>query len=329
MNDADPGAPPAPGTSTVIVVGGPTASGKSALAIDLAERLDGVVVNADSMQVYRDLRILTARPSAEDEARVPHRLFGTLDAADICSAARWRDMAEAAIAEIHATGKRAIVVGGTGLYLRALMQGLADIPAIPDAVRAAARARHAGIGGAAFHAELAERDPAMAARLAPGDSQRLIRAREVLDATGRSLADWQAGAAAAPVAHRFDVVLLLPPRDALYAACDARLEAMIDAGALDEVAVLAARADAGAVPDDAPLLKALGMPELRAYLAGDLGRAAALAAAQQATRRFAKRQMTWFRHQLPEAATPPIERLVRIDEKYSFEIGVKIFSKIT
>jgi tRNA dimethylallyltransferase len=312
----------------VVIVGGPTASGKSALAIALAERLDGTVVNADSMQVYRDLAILTARPTAADTARVPHRLFGFLDAADFCSAARWRDLASAEIAAIHETGRRAIVVGGTGLYLRALMQGMAAVPPIPAAVRTAARARHAELGAAAFHAALAGRDPVMAARLAPGDSQRVVRAWEVVEATGRSLADWQADATdAAPFAY--DVLLLLPPRSALYAACDARFDAMLATGALDEVRALEARVADGAVANDAPLLKALGIPELRALLRGDLDRAGAVAAAQQATRRFAKRQTTWFRHQLPAAATPPVRRVMRIDEKFSDKILDEIFSKIT
>ena len=230
----------------VFVVGGPTASGKSAFAMALAERFDGVVINADSMQVYRDLAILTARPSAGDEARVPHRLFGLLDAADICSVARWRDLALAEIDAAHADGRRAIVVGGSGLYLRALMSGIAPVPPIPQAVRDAARARHVELGAMAFHAALAGRDPVMAARLAPGDRQRTIRAWEVIEATGRSLADWQAETAAA-VPFVFDVVLLLPPRAALYAACDSRFAAMLDVGALDEVRALDARVANGEV----------------------------------------------------------------------------------
>jgi tRNA dimethylallyltransferase len=312
----------------VIVVGGPTASGKSALAMDLAERLDGVVVNADSMQVYRDLHLLTARPSPEDEARVPHRLFGVLDGAEVCSAARWRALALDEIAAAHAAGRRAIVVGGTGLYLRALMSGIAAVPPIPEAVRAAARKRHAATGGAAFHAALAARDPAMAVRLAPGDSQRLVRAWEVLEATGRSLADWQADAVA-DTPFAFDVVLLLPPRDVLYASCDRRFVAMVEGGAVEEVRALTDRVAAGEVATVAPLLKALGVPELRAYLRGEIGRDAMIAAAQQATRRFAKRQTTWFRHQVPADATPPLRRVLRTDEKYSVALTEEIFLKIS
>src|SRR4051812_3908656 len=229
---------PRPGTA-VLAIGGPTASGKSALALDAAEAFGGTVINADSMQVYADLAVLTARPGPEALARVPHRLYGVLPATEACSAARWRDMALDAIAEAAGQGRLPVVVGGTGLYLRALMEGLAEIPSVPAPVRADARARHARLGGPAFHAGLAARDPAMAARLAPGDTQRLIRAWEVLEATGRSLADWQAAPSAGPPPGlRFATLVLDPPRDALYAACDGRFRAMVAAGALDEVARL-------------------------------------------------------------------------------------------
>lgn len=314
---------------TVIIVGGPTASGKSALATLLAERLGGVVINADSMQIYRDLRILTARPGAEDEARAPHRLFGLLDAGDVCSAARWRDLAVAEVEAAHASGRRAIVAGGTGLYLRTLMSGLADVPPVADEVRRQARVRHAEIGADAFHAALAARDPAMAARLAPGDTQRVLRAWEVFEATGRSLAEWQAATRARAAAWWFDMVLLLPPREVLYAACDARLAAMVTEGALDEVAALHARAVRGEIAPDVPLLKALGVPELRAHLCGDMALDAAIVAAQQATRRFAKRQMTWFRHQVPLDPVRPLHRVLRLSEKFSVSNFEEIFSKIS
>ena len=179
------------GDAPVIVIGGPTACGKSGLALEIAERLDGVVINGDAIQVYRDLRLLTARPSVADEGRVPHRLYGTLEATETCSAGRWQTMALAEIEAARAAGKRAVVVGGTGLYLRALTEGIAPIPDIPAAVRAAARARFAAIGNVEFHAELAARDPVMAARLDAADGQRAMRAWEVLEATGRSLAQWQ------------------------------------------------------------------------------------------------------------------------------------------
>ena len=279
----------------VVLVGGPTASGKSALALDLAEALDGVVVNADSMQVYRDLAVVTARPGAEDLARAPHRLYGTVDGAERCSAARWREMAVAEIDAAHADGRLPIVAGGTGLYLRALTDGLSDIPDVPEAVRTETMARHAELGGAAFHAALAERDPVMAARLNPGDSQRLIRAWEVLEATGRSLADWQAEPVSGPPpGYRFRTIVLVPPRAPLYAACDRRFAAMMETGAVEEVAALLARHLDPALP----VMKVLGVPEIARFLAGETDRDTAIAQAQQATRRYAKRQLTWFRNQV-------------------------------
>ncbi|HEU0070572.1 MAG TPA: tRNA (adenosine(37)-N6)-dimethylallyltransferase MiaA [Alphaproteobacteria bacterium] len=286
----------------LLVIGGPTASGKSALALALAEKLalegmGGAIINADSMQIYRGLPILTAQPCAADLARAPHLLYGALDIAETCSAGRWLEMATAAIAEARAQGRLPIVVGGTGLYLRSLTGGLAPIPPIPEAVRAATRARLAEIGPAAFHGELAARDPEMAARLRPSDSQRLSRAAEVLAATGRSLADWQRDAAPPPVEGRIRTILLSPPRGELYAACDARFAAMLAQGALEEAAGVAARIEAEALVDSLPALKTLGLRELIAFSKGSLDLAGATAAAQQATRNYAKRQTTWFRGQ--------------------------------
>ncbi|HEV2675172.1 MAG TPA: tRNA (adenosine(37)-N6)-dimethylallyltransferase MiaA [Aliidongia sp.] len=281
----------------LIIVAGPTASGKSALALGIARAFDGTIINADSMQVYRDLRILTARPDDAALAAAPHRLDGILDGAELCSAARWAALAHGEIAAAHRAGRLPIVVGGTGLYLRTLLQGIAAVPEIPDAMREAARARHREVGGEAFRVELARLDPAAAGRLPAGDSQRLVRAYEVVAATGRTLGDWQrAGAQDVP---RYDSrqFVLLPPRDALYAACDGRLQGMIAAGALDEVAALIAR---GLSPD-LPICKAVGVPELVRHLAGELDLATATAAAQQATRNYAKRQFTWFRRQLADA----------------------------
>lgn len=310
----------------VIVIGGPTASGKSGLAMAIAERLDGAVINADAIQVYRDLRLLTARPSEADEHRVPHRLYGFLDATEICSAGRWQELALAEIAAAAAAGKRAVVVGGTGLYLRALMEGIAPVPDIPADIRAAARARHATLGAAAFHAEVAARDPVMAARLSPGDSQRVMRAWEVIEATGRSLASWQQAPVAVPDL-KFILIVLMRPREDIYAACDARLEAMIDAGVLDEVAALVRRAEIEKLDPSLPILKAVGYAELAAHLAGRTTLEAALAAAQQQTRRYAKRQMTWFRHQLPgRGGTVPANVEVL---KFSFVNAPEIFSKIS
>jgi len=277
----------------VILVTGPTASGKSGLALALAERFDGVVINADSMQVYRELAILTARPEAEALARAPHRLYGLLPGDEPCSAGRWRGLALAEIEAALGAGRLPIVVGGTGLYLKALEGGLAGLPEIPEEIRAAARACHVELGAVAFHAALSARDPAMGERLHPSDRQRAIRAWEVLEATGRSLAEWQAeqGGEASP--YRFARIVLAPPRAALYAACDGRFEVMLDKGGLEEVRALLALGLDPALP----VMKALGVPELAAHLRGEMTLERAVAQAQQATRRYAKRQMTWLRTQ--------------------------------
>ncbi|MDH3231873.1 MAG: tRNA (adenosine(37)-N6)-dimethylallyltransferase MiaA [Alphaproteobacteria bacterium] len=279
----------------VLILAGPTASGKSALALALAGEFDGVVINADSMQVYRELRILTARPTPQDEERAPHRLYGVLSAAERCSAGSWRGMALAEIAAAHDAGRLPIVCGGTGLYLKALAGGLSPMPIIPASVRERLTARLAVDGAAVLHAELASRDPDIAARLDSNDSQRIVRALEVLEATGQSLAAWQAGPAEPPARNlRFATILLAPPREALYSACEKRLAAMLTAGALDEVRQL----NAMALNPSLPAMKAVGVREFSEYLAGNCDLPAALAAARQATRRYAKRQMTWFRHQI-------------------------------
>ncbi|HVJ55026.1 MAG TPA: tRNA (adenosine(37)-N6)-dimethylallyltransferase MiaA [Aliidongia sp.] len=276
----------------IIVIAGPTASGKSTLALELAERLGGTVINADSMQIYRDLEILTARPDPAAVARAPHRLYGVLDGAELSSVASWIDLARAEIA----MAKLPILCGGTGLYLRALLQGIAPVPPIPDPVRQAARALHAELGGEAFRAALGRIDPEAASRLNAGDSQRLVRAYEVVTATGRPLGDWQREAAAESDLDPL-IFTLLPPREELYAAIDGRFAAMVRAGALDEVRALIARNLDPALP----IMKALGVPELARHLAGAISLDAAIAEAQQASRRYAKRQYTWFRHQLPAA----------------------------
>lgn len=293
-----------PDAKPVLIVAGPTASGKSALALAVAELFGGAVINADSMQVYRELRILTARPSPDDEARVPHRLYGVLSARETCSAGHWRDMALAEIRAAQEKGLLPVVCGGTGLYLKALTDGLSPMPEVPPPVRAAVRDRLKRGGSRELHRELADRDPTMAARLEPGDGQRIARALEILDATGRSLAAWQETMPDGPPPDlRFSTVLLMPPRDALYATCDRRLEAMIEAGALDEVRQLVAMGLDPALP----AMKALGIPELARHLAGDCDLETAIAAAQQATRRYAKRQMTWLRHQIIADFTIPAQ----------------------
>jgi tRNA dimethylallyltransferase len=305
-----------PSDPPLLLIGGPTASGKSALAVALAEEFGGTVINADSMQIYRDLRILTARPGPAEEARVPHRLFGTLDAADPCSAARWAGMAEAEIASAVRAGRVPILVGGTGLYFRALVSGLADIPPIPQEIRIEARRLRKSLGGAGFRAALAARDPEGSARLAAGDTQRLLRAYEVFQTTGRAIGAWQSEQAVAPRHARVATIVLLSPRDVLYAACDARFSAMIAAGAVDEVrSLLARRLDPGL-----PAMKAVGVPELARHLAGEMALDEAIRLGQQATRRYAKRQMTWFRHQMADAMT--------VSAQFSESISPKIFAFI-
>ncbi len=281
----------------MIVLAGPTASGKSALALSVAEALAqkgvaAILINADSMQVYRELRMLTARPSDAEEARAPHRLYGTMPAAEACSAARWRDSAEDEINAALDAGHVPILVGGTGLYIRALIDGLAPVPEIPEDVRATARSKLETEGLEQFHRALSERDPCGAARLAPGDRQRLLRAWEVIEATGRPLSAWQSDGQPGLSTPIFKI-LLETDRDALYARCDARFDAMIAAGALDEVRGLAA---AGLDPA-LPAMKALGVPALLTHLAGEIDLDEATARAKQATRNYAKRQLTWFRHQ--------------------------------
>ena len=279
------------------MIGGPTASGKSALAVDAAECLGGVVVNADSMQLYRDLPILTSWPDDVLRARAPHRLYGVLDGAERCSAGRWRSMALAEIERIHGDGALPILVGGTGLYLRALLDGLAPVPAIPETVREAVRTLFEREGSVGLHARLAARDPEAAGRLKPGDRQRVMRAYEVIESTGRSLLSWQA--------ERHDrytgraaVLVLEPPRDALYDACNTRFEHMMAAGALDEAAHLLARGLNPALP----VMKAVGVRALLDHLSGVTELERALELGRQATRHYAKRQTTWFRTQMPGGA---------------------------
>jgi tRNA dimethylallyltransferase len=276
----------------VVIIAGPTASGKSALALELAERLDAVIINADSMQSYRDLHILTARPDAAAERRAPHRLYGYFDAAERGSAARWRVLALAEIAAATRAGRLPILVGGTGLYLRAVETGLAPVPEIPAQVRQEAIELHRALGGVVFRERLAQFDPAAAKRLFPGDKQRLVRAFEVVRATGVPIAEWQQRTDPEP-AYRFATILLAPPRNRLHAACDARFVAMIEAGALGEAARLAARG----LDPGLPAMKAVGIPEILSHLRGEMPLDNAIAAAQRATRNYAKRQMTWFRHQ--------------------------------
>jgi tRNA dimethylallyltransferase len=310
-------------TGRVLVLAGPTASGKSALAVTLARELGGTIINADSMQVYRDLPILTAQPDAAQQSAVPHLLYGYLALDDPGNAECWAALAASAIAAVQAVGRLPILVGGTGLYLRALMQGLSPIPDIPPEIRAEARALLAEIGPEELHRRLAERDPETALRLKPRDRQRLARAWEVLAASGRSITWWQAQPTRPPTRQRFLSFVSMPERESLYAACDRRFLALMEAGAEAEIAAALARYSSSAL--DAGGGRALGFAELCAFLQGRTSRAVAVAAAQQSTRNYAKRQVTWFRRQLPEAnfISPDMQNM-----KFSQSYLTKIYPKI-
>ncbi|HEY0596910.1 tRNA (adenosine(37)-N6)-dimethylallyltransferase MiaA [Sphingopyxis sp.] len=288
------------------LIAGPTASGKSALAVALAKSLgNGTVINADASQVYADLAILSARPTDTEMDGVPHRLFGHVDAAEPHNAARWADEARAAIAAAHEAGDVPILVGGTGLYFRTLLTGIAPVPQIDPRIRETVRAMPV----AQAHAALAGLDPEAAARLHPADTTRVARALEVVRATGRTLADWQqarAGGIADAVA--LAPLVLLPPRDWLRDRCDARLVQMFDHGAVAEAETLLARH----LDPDLPAMRAIGVPQIASHLRGEIGRAGALEAAQAATRQYAKRQYTWFRHQ-PPAGWPRHTESLNID----------------
>jgi tRNA dimethylallyltransferase len=283
--------------SKAVLIAGPTASGKSALALELAQKTGGVVINADSMQVYRDLRIITARPTPEEEAKAPHLLYGHVDAAINFSAGSWVADAAAALAQARAQNRLPIFVGGSGLYFKALTRGLSAVPPIPSGIREAVRARLERDGVEALHAELALRDPQSAERLKPRDRTRIARALEVVEATGRSLTDWHRdGLPPLLPPGQFNALFLEPDREALYARIDARFDAMLKAGALDEVEALASRKLASLLP----AMKAHGVPALIRHLRGEISLDEATAIGAADTRHYAKRQFTWFRHQLPE-----------------------------
>jgi tRNA dimethylallyltransferase len=280
-----------------VLIAGPTTSGKSALALTLAEALGGTIINADAMQVYRDLRILTARPLPAEEARVPHLLYGHVDAAENYSVGRWCVDASAALAAVERAGRLPILTGGTGLYFKALTRGLAAVPAIPARTRSAVRARLEREGIATLYAELSERDGATARRLMPGDRTRITRALEVILATGRSLADWQREGMTPALDPQLAVKVFLDvDRAELYRRIDARFDAMLAAGALEEVRALTSRRLDAALP----AMKAHGVPWLIRHLNGEIDLAVAAEAAKRDIRRYSKRQATWFRHQLPD-----------------------------
>jgi tRNA dimethylallyltransferase len=289
----------------LIVIAGPTASGKSALALAVAQQIRGVIVNADSAQIYRDLRVLSAAPTEDELRQAEHRLYGVQEGALPCSAADWATMARREIADIHAGGRTPVLVGGTGLYLRTLLDGIAPVPAIDPEVRARVR----GTSVDENRLKLQNLDPAAAARLKPADISRINRALEVILSTGRTLDEWQKQREGG-IADDVDLkpLILLPPRKWLYARCDERFSHMIDRGAVSEVEALLARK----LNPNLPVMRAIGVPELSAYLLGRASLDDAIAASQQATRRYAKRQYTWFAHQ-PPADWPRFQEALDVD----------------
>ena len=303
--------------ANIIILIGPTASGKSSLALSLAKAFDGDIINADSMQVYKDLRVLSARPSEADELLALHKLYGVLDASESCSAARWRDMAVEAISDSLAQGRLPIICGGTGLYIKALTDGLNQVPEIPDQIRDEVRELQAR-DVEALHLALKDVDPEMAEILNPTDSQRMARALEVFRATGKSLTWWQAQAPikTPPADWNFTTIALLPPREILYDRCNRRFDLMLKEGALEEIAELEKRK----LPNSLPCMRALGVPELIAYSRGEMSLAEAAERSCMLTRRYAKRQVTWINNQI-------ISKKI-INEQYSEKLNPEIFAFI-
>lgn len=284
---------------TIPVICGPTASGKSALALELARQLGGVIINADSMQVYDALHVLTAQPDKQEQKQAPHRLYAVLGPAEKCTAGHWRALAVAEIERARAEGKTPIIVGGTGFYIKVLTDGLSPIPDIPPEYRERAMQTQAELGNAAFHAALARKDPAMAAKLGPNDTQRMMRAWEVLEFTGKSLAYWQSlPPEGPPPGCEFEIRVVVPDREELYRRCDARFDAMLERGIIAETKKLDMQIAAGLVPPDAPVTHALGFHPLQAFIHDKCTIEQAIAQAKLETRQYAKRQLTWFRNQL-------------------------------
>jgi tRNA dimethylallyltransferase len=282
---------------SAVLIAGPTASGKSALALELARRMNGVVINADSMQVYRDLRTITARPTNAETAKAPHRLYGHIDAAELYSAGRWLRDAEREIAEARAAGRLAIVIGGTGLYFSALLRGLSAVPEVSAEVRAQIRELAVENDNAALHAMLVKRDPRTAGEIRVSDRQRILRALEVFEATGIGLADWRDEPGNPALKEgEYDAIFLQVDREVLGERIDARFDRMLAEGALDEVKMLKARN----LDPRMPAMKAHGVPWLIKHLDGEISLEEAAAQGKRDTRQYAKRQETWFRNQLPE-----------------------------
>ncbi len=286
----------------VLIIAGPTASGKSKLALEYAQNHNGVIINADSMQVYKELPILTAQPSPKEMELVPHKLYGILSGDDPCSVARWQRLALQAIAECAEMGKPPIIVGGTGMYISALLSGIAAIPEVSSQVRSAVRTLHQQLGADDFYKELQQLDPEMAKRLHPGDTQRVVRAFEVIKATGRSLLEWQGESGKDAVAHLdCTVKLLTPDKEKLRERANQRFVRMVANGAVEEAKLLLSKN----YDPNMPVMKALGVPELSAYLQGTATLEEAIELAQIATRQYIKRQLTWFRKQERERLGKP------------------------
>ena len=299
-----------------IMIAGPTASGKSKLAIEMAIRFNGVIINADSMQLYKDLSVITARPSDADMALAPHRLYGVLDGNIRASVAMWLEMADIEMNEAWKAGKTPIIIGGTGMYLNAGLSGLASIPEVPIAIHDASVALHKDIGGTAYRQALAEFDPETAQRLFDGDTQRLVRAMGVFKATGRPISAWQTDPHKGAFKGNVTTVKLLPDRDLLYQIINDRFDMMIEAGTFDEVKRLIGRnLDPGL-----PIMKALGVRQISAYLRGDMGKADAIHQAKQDSRHYAKRQMTWLRNNFNAE--------FELNKKYSESFFEEIFANL-
>jgi tRNA dimethylallyltransferase len=300
---------------SIIIIGGPTASGKSTLALCIAQEMDAVIINADALQIYSRIPILSAQPSEEDKQKVEHQLYGVLTPEEHCSAGQWVTLARKVIDTAHQQGKTPIIVGGTGLYIKGLVEGLPAIPDIDPAVRSKVRTLHAEMGGEAFHGLLSASDPVMAARLHSGDSQRIMRAYEVLLQTGLSLATWQLQPPEQWYRpEQFKSWVIAPERTLLYRQCNERFGVMLERGAIDEVKALED------VAELSPVRKAIGVKELGHYIKGDNTLEEAITTAQTATRHYAKRQMTWFRHQLKDKRVIEFEDINQAKEQLYKEV---------
>ncbi len=290
------------------IIAGPTASGKSALAVERAQTMDGIIINCDSRQIYEDLPILTARPGDDDLKSAPHALYGILHANDAMSAGSWREMAVPVIECALQEGRTPIITGGNGLYIKTLMEGMSPIPDVPADIRAAAIQTQKDMGNPAFYEALKLRDPETAALYHPMHTARLVHAWEVLEATGKPLAYWQSlPKSAPPDTWRFHITLVMPARGVLHERCNARFKQMVDMGAAEELKAFDARVDTGEIKADSIMIKTIGAPGLRAWMSGRISKEEAITLAATETRQYAKRQVTWFKNQI--APAPYIEKI--------------------